>query len=109
MNNYCKAGNLYAVIGNVENLPEVLEPYKTRLQALYDPPPQKSKPLSNSGCQAIHENILKKLVTRLNEGSEKNVYGCCRMTGVYFQRMNAKVLHLSHLMLIFINTGYTKM
>lgn len=65
LNNYCRAGNLSALFDD-NKLPEVLKPYKTRLQALYDSSPPKSKPLSNPNRQALDINILKHLVQRLN-------------------------------------------
>lgn len=66
LQNYCRAGNISALM-NDNKLPEVLEPYKTRLEALYNPPSQKSKPLSNSTRQALDKHVLNLLIKRLNE------------------------------------------
>lgn len=66
LKNYCQAGNLSALM-NDDKLPDVLKPYKTRLEALYNSPPSMPKLLSNSDRQALDDNVLNLLVKLLND------------------------------------------
>lgn len=65
---FCRAGNLSALLVG-DKLPELLKPYATRLQSIYDPPPRPPKKLSNSNLDPINNNLLNLIVRYLN--SEK--------------------------------------
>ncbi|KAH9818359.1 hypothetical protein DFH28DRAFT_888421, partial [Melampsora americana] len=65
--NYCRAGNLSALLKDKDQLPEGLNPFITQLCALYEsvePPPKK---VTNSKLLPLSNTILNLLVKRLNE------------------------------------------
>ncbi|KAH9820789.1 hypothetical protein DFH28DRAFT_883987, partial [Melampsora americana] len=64
---FCRAGNLAALLQDVDKLPEALRPYIDQLKALYEPTSPRPRRLSNSKFESLDEEDLACLIRRLND------------------------------------------
>ncbi|EGG11422.1 uncharacterized protein MELLADRAFT_90925 [Melampsora larici-populina 98AG31] len=64
--NFCRAGNLSALLQDIDEFPEALKPYVDQLKGLYEPASPKPRRMSNSKLDSLGEDDLLQLIERLN-------------------------------------------
>lgn len=65
--NFCRAGNLSALLQDEEKLPEELRRYIPQLKSFYEQQNPKPRRMSNSQLEPLSERILALLIRRLND------------------------------------------